>query len=415
MLTTISATLVVGLLAFPVLAQSTEDQSLQPAQRWNDFLARAETYARVRTPSDFGLSFHREQLDHVRKEASRSRDAAQERLLELEQVIALLGPAPDASAAPEPNGTAKRRQSYENELAHMRTTLADAELALARVKALESDLAAAARRSLLDSVLVQLPFPLSPESLWTAAHDALEILRARARAFESWYRELSEDGAGRRGIWWQLQILFAFAVALVVGWFARRWILRRFGRDPTIEVPSYTRTVVAAVADALARGVIPALMIAGLMAFFARPGALVTGPAELTLLAFLGAILFVVLVVAITRAVLAPELPHWRTIEVAPENAQRITRIIVLIAAVYATDIFFRIVSKEFVVSQELLSVGLTLTVTLQAGAILALSRRNALGSAHNRRCRRARIGGQNCKGPVLALRQEHPDHRGNW
>ena len=163
---------------------------------------------------------------------------------------------------------------------------------------------------------------------------------------------------------------------MLAGWFARKWILRRFGRDPAIEEPSYARAVVAAVADALARGVIPALIIVGLIAFLSRPGALVIAPAELAIQAFLGITLFLILVVAITRAVLAPELPHWRTIEIAPENAHRITRIIILMAVVYAGDIFFRTVSREFVVSQELLSVALTIGVTLQAAAMLALSRR---------------------------------------
>jgi len=279
-------------------------------------------------------------------------------------------------AAPEPDETANKRRSYETQLSNNRTALAEAELALARVKALESDLAAAARQSLLDSVLIRLPFPLSPVSVWGATRDALGNFRAKASAFDSWYSDSSEADAEFRGVWWHVQNLLALAAAFLAGWFARKWILRRFGRDPAIEEPSYARAVVAAVADALARGVIPALIIVGLIAFLSRPGALHIVPVELAIQAFLGIILFLILIIAITRAVLAPELPQWRTMEIAPENAHKITRIIKLMAVVFAGDIFFRIVSREFVVSQELLSVALTIAVTLQASAMIALSRR---------------------------------------
>ena len=64
------------LLSSSVLAQSSGDPDLQSVHRWNDALTRAETYARVRSPSDFGLLFHREQLGHIREEASRARGAA---------------------------------------------------------------------------------------------------------------------------------------------------------------------------------------------------------------------------------------------------------------------------------------------------------------------------------------------------
>ena len=314
-------------------------------------------------------------------------------------MFSVLGPGPDADAAPEPDETAHKRQSYEIELSNRRTALAEAELALARVKALESDLASAARRSLLDSVLIRLPFPLSPESVWAATRDVVGNFRAKARAFDSWYRDPSKADAEVRGAWWHVQNIFALAVAVLAGWFARKWILRRFGRDPSIEEPSYARAVVAAVADALARGVIPALIIVGLIAFLSRPGAVVIAPAELAIQAFLGITLFLILVVAITRAVLAPELPYWRTIEIAPENAHRITRIIILMAVVYAGDIFFRIVSREFVVSQELLSVALTVAVTLQAAAILALSRRTLWVSPTPEDAERADVTDEASKG----------------
>ena len=372
----VAAVAVVLLLPLSGLAQSSGDPDLQSVQRWNDVLGRAEIYADVRSPSDFGLSFHREQLDQIRDEAAQVRDAARQRLLELEQVLSVLGPRPGSDAVPEPDETAHKRQTYEIQLSNTRTALAEAELALARVKALESDLASAARQSLLDSVLVRLPFPLSPVSVWAATQDAIENFRAKARAFDLWYRDPSEADAELRGAWRHVQNVIALVAAFLAGWFARKWILRRFGRDQTIEDPSYARAVVAAVADALARGVIPALIIVGLIVFLSRPGALVIVPAQLAIQAFLGITLFLILVVAITRAVLAPELPQWRTIEIAPENAHRITRIIKLMAVVYAGDIFFRIVSREFVVSQELLSVALTIAVTLQAAAMLALSRR---------------------------------------
>jgi small-conductance mechanosensitive channel len=175
------------------------------------------------------------------------------------------------------------------------------------------------------------------------------------------------------GLWWRFLILFIAALGL--SWFARKAVLQKFGRDPADQEPSYARALVAAIADAVVSGVIPALIIAGLMAFFARPGALVSGPPERMLEVFLGVLLLLILIVAITRAVLAPELPQWRTIEVAPEKAHQITRIVVAIGVVYSVDIFFRLTSDDFPVSRELTTVGLTLMVLLQAGGMFGFSR----------------------------------------
>jgi hypothetical protein len=80
----VAAIAVVLLLPLFGLAQSSGGPDFQSVQRWNDILARAETYVDVRSPSEFGLSCHREQLDQIRDEASQMRDVAQQRLLELE-------------------------------------------------------------------------------------------------------------------------------------------------------------------------------------------------------------------------------------------------------------------------------------------------------------------------------------------
>lgn len=367
-------TVLVMVTAESVSAQTTGEGARPDVAHWDEVLTRAETYVRVRSPSEFGLSFHRKQLDQVREEASRIRNAAQQRLVKLEQVIVVLGPAPEQGSAGEPDETAARRQAYENDLAAERVTLAGAELALARVEALESDLAAAARRSLLDGVLQRLPIPVSPEVVWAAIQESVANIQALMTSFQVWYGDTVEGGKGRDGLWWRFLIIFATAVAL--GWFARKAVLQRFGRDPSVDEPSYARAVVAAVTDAVARGLIPGLIIAGLLAFFSRPGALVTGPPERMIEVLLAVILVFVLVVAVTRAVLAPELPQWRTIEIAPHNAHRITRVIVFMAAVYAVDFWFRLTAEDFTVSRDLMTVGLAMMVVLQAGAMFVLSHR---------------------------------------
>ena len=57
-------------------------------------------------------------------------------------------------------------------------------------------------------------------------------------------------------------------LAALIGWPLRKWLLRRFGRNPAIEQPSYGRRVVAATVEGVGHGLLPSLAVAAVYATF---------------------------------------------------------------------------------------------------------------------------------------------------
>ncbi len=130
-------------------------------------------------------------------------------------------------------------------------------------------------------------------------------------------------------------------VTAIVAWFIRRFLLRRYGRDASIEEPSYPRRFVAAVAEGVARGTVPASIFAVPLILIPLGLSVVSGLFAEVIVALCVALITFVLGVAFTRAILAPDLPAWRVTHLAPRASRILSRRVIFLIAVFAIDIFF--------------------------------------------------------------------------
>jgi small-conductance mechanosensitive channel len=168
---------------------------------------------------------------------------------------------------------------------------------------------------------------------------------------------------------------FALVVlfALVFGWGLRRALLHWLGRDPAIEAPSYTRRLTGAIAEGVAHGLIPSLILAGFLLRALSEDALISGLFAEAFIYFCAVAILFVLAWALPRAVLAPELPAWRLVPLARDNARVLTRRITFLAAVVAVDLFLMGSSGELALTDELVSLYTLITKTVEAAVILTL------------------------------------------
>jgi small-conductance mechanosensitive channel len=130
-------------------------------------------------------------------------------------------------------------------------------------------------------------------------------------------------------------------VVLVVAWGIRRFFLKRYGRDVTIEEPSYSRRFGAAVVEGVARGIVPASLFAVPLVLIHLGLAAATGHFAIVVSAVCLAMIIFVLGVAFTRAVLAPDLPAWRLTQMSAKASRVLSRRIVFLLAMFAIDVFF--------------------------------------------------------------------------
>ena len=305
----------------------------------------------------------------VKASALAERARAQGAVKTLQELLDALGPPPAEPDVPESPDIAAQRAQYKADIVDYRGRVALAELALMRATTLEQRISALYFERLMARLQTRYPSPLLPATLAAAFPEAGRVL-ARIAATP-----------GESGTKLNLRDIVMIVAALIVGWVFRRVLLRRFGRDPTIAEPTFTQRLIGAVAEGLARGVIPAAVITVILVRASLTGPNIGAPfPEVVSLVCQSLILFV-LATALPRAALAPEMPQWRLANLSSRNAQQLARIIGFLAAIYAIDTFFFRVGTVFpggaVYSQELRAAYALLFNVVEGIGLLAVLRRS--------------------------------------
>ena len=278
--------------------------------------------------------------------------------LEAERIRGLLdtlGPPPDTGTSYESPTVAAERARLREQLVRVEARGKQAELLAARARQQIGRITQARRRLLTEALLERGPSPLRPALLARAWRDLVGILDAvRTAPFDAWFPQppearLSEER--ERG----LLIAAGWALLLWFGARMRRRLLRRHLRDRAVTQPSCGDKVRAALAVAVARGVVPAV-IAGVPLLLGLADSSLSGLFADMLVGALGGALLGTAVYAIGRAVLAPYSPAaWRLPALSDAAARKVFRRTIALAGILGVAFFIEYVTtRRFDVSIEL-------------------------------------------------------------
>ncbi len=339
--------------------------------QWTRILDTAESYLQS-TDYSFQRSMdYRQRMQQVAKEAVSAKAETEKQIASIQLLLDALGPPAAEGDPPESESIAGERYRYRQIIQDYRARLALAELTHARAQALEEALIAARRQEALETLLQRMPLPLAPATLSKAAPEIARLLLDLARSPAVWFKSVPPQQHPAALI---ASFILLVGISASLGWLARRLLLSRFGRDPTLADPTYTRRFVATIAEGMARGIVPAFILSLLIYMALQPGAIVSGLFAQVFIGLLVALIFVILATALTRAVLAPELPAWRLTALALENSRRLSHRIVLIAAIFAVQLFFSIAMHGMTPSEEMRSLFAFIMASSQALCLLTLT-----------------------------------------
>ena len=309
----------------PALAQ---DSAAEKLQSWEGTLTRIEQelVANPELPADR----YREILRTVQAlvaEANALRAAEQQQTAPLRAQLNQLGEPPAEGAPPEDADIAAARARLSDEIGRSQARVKRAELAITRVQAIESAIGRREQEITQRKLAVQGPMPWSPAT-WQAAlaEDDVIYKKIQPSAVE-WWRKLQIAKLGWVAIGIGVGII---ALAGILAFPVRRWVLAKWGPRPEMDAPSYGHRIIAAVASTIARILLPALAVVALYIVF-----VVTLPSDFdsafpifVRATVVNLVLFFV-VSGLAVACLSPELPAWRIVPVPAKGAARLGRKVV--------------------------------------------------------------------------------------
>lgn len=263
-----------------------------------------------------------QKISEIRKQLIEAKRELDKELQYTQKKLDALGEGPKEGTK-EVGVIAQRRKEFSAELASQKGKVAEADVILARLDELDTKILNLRSRELFGNLFDKQNPLIYPNNLFVAGKLFISFGYEIVHSPVTWYDNLSPDE--RSQVYNNLMpVLFIFFLSLWIGVYLRLFIMRKFGYDKEIEHPRYGKKVSAAIFVAVAYGVIPSSIIAGLLIWMAS-SPLMTGYFAMVVGTFLFFSLYVLLGRAIARVVFAPYNERWRLVNVSNEKALRLT------------------------------------------------------------------------------------------
>ena len=310
--------------------------------RWNRVLDRVGEQLQEKGLSLSVIGELDATVDRVREQVNESREPLQVEADRVGVLLQALGPLPKEGEPPETENVAAQRRDLNQLLGVPAGQLRKLDVLLQRTNLQKSAIAEAQGRVIRAQLLVKTPSLLSAETWGRAAAEFGAMGRRIVTSPKRWSE--SEEARDVIGKGYFLGALVAIAVAALLGWYVRRWLLRNFGRKPEIAEPSYRMRVLAALASATAYTVIPIMVVAVGYGALASRGLLV-GTFQHLVIGIVAAVVWISALYGLPRAMLSPDMPHWRLVHMGDQAARLWFRRVLVFAALIGID---RLISEPF-------------------------------------------------------------------
>ena len=305
---------------------------------WNRTLNSVERYVEAGRSDPQRTVEFRESVAEIRTSALGVTEEAARALEALEPRLTALGPTPEDPALAETEEIAAERQRLVTQITDFRARQSLADLTLTRVASAQAALDELDREVFVAEITTRFPLPFEPTVIRDGVGQLLVAASTVAQTAPDWWQALPEDRKNATTLSAAAAVLL---LAIFIAWAVRRVLLGRFGINQGEDAPSYTRRLVAALAEGLARGIVPSAFLLVILIRANTEGALINGAFAEVLAALCIALIAFILAVEIPRAALSPENPAWRLTRLTPNSAQSLVYQLRVLAFTFAAFEFF--------------------------------------------------------------------------
>jgi len=219
---------------------------------------------------------------------------------------------------------AEKRKEYTEESLYQKGRATEADILINKTDELISLIAALRKQALIGNLLVYQNPLINPGNFLSGMGQLIDFCFDILKSPLGWYHNLNSEQKDqvKSNIIWVSLVLSAF---LALGIFLRLLIIRRLGYKKDAENVFYFTKVIAAFFVACAYGIIPAMMLGGVLIWIISSKILTIGFFGLVVTSILYYSLYIFLASAAIRVVFAPYTPNWRLVNMDDAKAKKLT------------------------------------------------------------------------------------------
>ncbi len=286
----------------------------------------------------------RDTIVDLQKKLISSRPALQKEVARIRKLVQALGAPPKEGEPPETTEIILQREKFNAQLAEADGELKQLNLLFEKYRGILTRISTAEHVVLTDRLSKRTPSRVAKETWVKSAREAETLTAQAARKISQWYHSRQVQVATSSG--YLAMALVAVIIAAMLGWFLRRWLIRRYGRKPEIADPTYQMRVRAVLAETTARTAIPVIVMVAAYATL-RAGGFLFGLSQNIAFGLVMAIVALSVLYGLPRSMLSPSRPQWRLVPIKDTTARLWYHRAVTLAVLVALDIFLIIPANE--------------------------------------------------------------------
>lgn len=326
------------------------------------------------TPKPEDVKSDAQYVSETRAKLTEAKKEFEYNLKFIEKRIEALGEEPKDGSKEIPL-IAQKRKEFNKELSSEKAKIAEADILLAKLDEIDLAIINYRNSELFDDILIRTEPVIYPSVFFDDVKLGVAFLWDIVASPVKWYQALSgqeQSLVKSRSI----PVMVLIILATLFGWYLRKLIMRYFGYRDDIEHLRYGRKVGAAIATAIAYGVIPSFIIGAFMAWILAAKIMLSGFFGITLMSFLFYSLVVILARAISRVIFTPYNEKWRLINVDNEKALRTTRALYFSVTLIGIASFLLAVATKGGYSVDLISFLTVISSGIKAFCIILIAKR---------------------------------------
>ena len=265
-------------------------------------------------------------LSKIETVLTRKREAIEKDAKYLQKQLEALSAEPQEL---EDESITKQREEISQNLAAHNKIIKEADLLIIQIEDLTVKILNLRNQKIYGDLITKQSAFINPVVFFSGVKAYMIFFWDVVKSPLDWYENLPESQRSY-ALFSIISMVFILMIALIMAIMLRRFILRNWGYKADITKPTFNRKLVAAVAVAIARGLIFMFVIIGCTIWMKSTKIFEGSFLDTVLMTTAFWTLLVIVESTVSRVTFAPQFPQWRLLNVTTEKAARFTKMIFL-------------------------------------------------------------------------------------